>query len=60
MARPSLADPGHVASLRALAVLDYEAGLYEEARQRLQAALARDSDDGLCCYYMGVCCTPVG
>ena len=44
-----------MASLRALAVLDYEAGLYDEARQRLQAALARDSDDGLCCYYMGVC-----
>jgi len=49
------ADPGHVASLRGLAVLDYEAGLYDAAQQRLQTALARDSDDGLCCYYMGVC-----
>jgi tetratricopeptide (TPR) repeat protein len=49
------ADPGHVDSLRALAVLDYEAGLYEAAQRRLQAALARDSDDGRCCYYMGVC-----
>ena len=53
-------DPGHVASLRALAVLDYEAGLYDEAQQRLQAALARDSDDGLCCYYMGVCSLQLG
>ncbi len=49
------ADPGHVDSLRALAVLDYEAGLYDQAQQRLRTALARDGDDGLCCYYMGVC-----
>jgi tetratricopeptide (TPR) repeat protein len=53
-------DPGHVASHRALAVLDYEAGLYDEARQRLKIALARDGDDGLCCYYMGVCSLQLG
>ncbi|MHB8865187.1 MAG: DUF5107 domain-containing protein, partial [Pirellulaceae bacterium] len=49
------ADPGYVASLRALAVMDYEAGLYEDARQRFLAAHTRDSDDGLCCYYLGLC-----
>lgn len=48
-------DPHHVASLRALAVLDYEAGLYDSARRQLQQALLRDSDDGLCCYYQGLC-----
>ena len=54
------ADPGHVASLRATAVMDYEAGLYEDARQRLQTAIARDADDGLCCYYLGVCALRLG
>jgi tetratricopeptide (TPR) repeat protein len=46
-------DAGHVASLRSLAVLDFEAGLYEQAIARLQKALERDSDDGLCWYYLG-------
>ncbi len=49
------ADPGHVDSLRALAVLDVEAGLYESAAKRLQTALKRDSDDGLSWFYLGVC-----
>lgn len=48
-------DPGHVASLRALAVLDFEAGLYSQAASRLQKALQRDSDDGLCWFYLGMC-----
>ena len=49
------ADPAHVASLRALAVLDVEAGLYESASGRLEEALERDSDDGLSWFYLGVC-----
>ena len=49
------ADAGHVNSLRALAVLDVEAGLYESAAERLQAAMKRDSDDGLSWFYLGVC-----
>ena len=48
-------DPGHVASLRALAVLDVEAALYRAAIERLQKALDRDSDDGLSWYFLGVC-----
>jgi len=47
-------DPLHRASLRALAVLDYEAGLYEKAVERLQMALKRKpDDDGLCWYFLG-------
>ncbi len=46
-------DPGHVASLRALAVLDFESGLYKQAIARLDKALDRDSDDGLCWFYRG-------
>jgi len=46
-------DPGHVASLRALAVLDFEAGLYKQAIARLDKALARDGDDGLAWFYRG-------
>jgi tetratricopeptide (TPR) repeat protein len=42
-----------VASLRSLAVLDFEAGLYAEAIMRLERALERDSDDGLCWFYLG-------
>jgi len=48
-------DAGHVKSLRALAVLDLEAGLYAEARSRLQNVLQRDGDDGLAWYFAGVC-----
>jgi tetratricopeptide (TPR) repeat protein len=48
-------DPGHIHSLRALAVLDFESGLYDKAVERLGTALRRDGDDGLCHYYLGVC-----
>ncbi|MHC4398496.1 MAG: DUF5107 domain-containing protein, partial [Planctomycetota bacterium] len=48
-------DPGHVDSLRSLAVLDLEAGLYEAAIGRLKKALDRDPDDGLSWYFLGVC-----
>jgi tetratricopeptide (TPR) repeat protein len=47
-------DPGHVASLRALAILDFEAGLYADAVRRSKKALDRDPDDGLAWYYLGV------
>jgi len=48
-------DPGHIPSLRALAVLDIESGLYEQAAERLQKALDRYGDDGLAWYFLGVC-----
>jgi len=48
-------DPGHVLALRGLAVLDMEAGLHERAIPRLQKALQRDFDQGLCWYFLGVC-----
>jgi tetratricopeptide (TPR) repeat protein len=48
-------DPGYLLALRALAVLDLEAGLYPQAIERLQKALNRDSDDGLSWYFLGVC-----
>lgn len=48
-------DPGHVRSLRGLAVLDIEAGLYERAINRLEKALERTPhDDGLSRYFLGV------
>jgi len=46
-------DPQHVASLRAMAVLDVESALYPDAIQRLEKALDRDPDDGLCWYFLG-------
>jgi tetratricopeptide (TPR) repeat protein len=48
-------DAGHTPSLRALAVLDLEAGLYEDAVTRLERLLQRDADDGLAWYFLGVC-----
>ncbi|MGA2032496.1 MAG: DUF5107 domain-containing protein [Thermoguttaceae bacterium] len=48
-------DPGHVAALRALAVLDFKAGLYAAAIERLNKALERDGDDGLCWFCLGAC-----
>lgn len=48
-------DPGHILSLRALAVLDLEAGLYQDAMRRLKSVLDRDGDDGLAWYLLGVC-----
>ena len=49
------ADANHTASLRALAVLDLEAGLDEQAATRLEQALRRDADDGLAWYFLGTC-----
>ena len=53
-------DPGHVAALRSLAVLDQEAGRYEAARDKLEKALLRDSDDGMSCFHLGVCHLQLG
>lgn len=53
-------DAGHVASLRSLAVLDFEAGLYAPAMKRLERALDRDSDDGLSWFYLGACSLRLG
>ncbi|MHC4890736.1 MAG: tetratricopeptide repeat protein, partial [Planctomycetota bacterium] len=47
-------DARHLPSLRGLAVLDIEAGLYENAIQRLQIALDSDVGDGLSWYFLGV------
>ena len=49
------ADPGHVAALRASAVLDIEAGEYQKAAELLRRAIERDADDGLAWYFLGVC-----
>lgn len=48
-------DAGQIAALRALAVLDLEAGLYHPAAARLERALDRDPDDGWSWYFLGVC-----
>ena len=48
-------DPGHVAALRGLAVLEFKAGLYAAAIERLDKALQHDADDGLCWFYLGAC-----
>ncbi len=53
-------DPGHAASLRSLAVLDFEAGLYRQAIARLDKALDRDGDDGLSWFYRGASCLRLG
>ncbi len=47
-------DDQYSPALRALAVLDIEAGLYEKAVQRLTTALSRDATDGLSWFYLGV------
>ena len=48
-------EPHHVLSLRGLAVLNVEAGLYEKAIQRLEKALElKPNDDGLSWYFLGV------
>ncbi|MBU0617617.1 MAG: DUF5107 domain-containing protein [Planctomycetes bacterium] len=47
-------DPEHVATLRALAVLELEAGRHEEAVARLAQALSRDPSDGLSWYFRGI------
>ncbi len=47
-------DARYSPALRALAVLDIEAGLYEKAVQRLTTALSRDGTDGLSWFFLGV------
>jgi len=47
-------DAQYSPALRALAVLDIEAGLYEDAVRRLEKALGRDPSDGLSWFFLGV------
>jgi tetratricopeptide (TPR) repeat protein len=47
-------DERYSPALRALAVLDVEAGLYEKAAGRLRTAVKRDDTDGLSWYFLGV------
>jgi tetratricopeptide (TPR) repeat protein len=47
-------DAGYSPALRGLAVLDIEAGLYENAARRLEKALSRDAGDGLSWFFLGV------
>ncbi len=49
-------DPLHLASLRNLAILDFESGRYEEAEAQLVKALKQiPNDDGLAWYFLGLC-----
>ena len=51
----ALAEDEHYSpALRALAVLDIEAGLCEKAAGRLRTAVKRDDTDGLSWYFLGV------
>jgi tetratricopeptide (TPR) repeat protein len=47
-------DEQYSLALRALGVLDIEAGLYEKAAGRLKTAVKRDDTDGLSWYFLGV------
>jgi len=47
-------DAQYSPALRALAVLDIEAGLYEDAIKQLEKALMRDGSDGLSWFFLGV------
>jgi len=50
------ADSLHLASLRDLAILDFEQGLYEDAERGLTKALKQiPNDDGLAWYFLGLC-----
>ncbi len=49
-------DSLHLASLRDLAVLDFEQGLYEDAKSGFEKALKQiPNDDGLAWYFLGLC-----
>jgi tetratricopeptide (TPR) repeat protein len=49
-------DPLHVSALRDLAILDFEAGLYEKAVAGFTKALNQvPNDDGLAWYFLGLC-----
>jgi tetratricopeptide (TPR) repeat protein len=47
-------DDRYSPALRALAVLDIEAGLCEKAAEKLRTAVKRDDTDGLSWYFLGV------
>ena len=47
-------DAQYSLALRGLAVLDIEAGLYEDAIELLEKALTRDDSDGLSWFFLGV------
>jgi tetratricopeptide (TPR) repeat protein len=47
-------DAGYTPALWGLAVLDTEAGLYDDAIARLQKAVGRDPGDGAAWYFLGV------
>jgi tetratricopeptide (TPR) repeat protein len=49
-------DAQYAPALRALAILDFEAGLYKEAARRLRQAVDRDDNDGLSWYFLGAAC----
>ena len=48
-----LADSQYSPALRALAILDFEAGLYQKAIHLLARALERNAADGLAWYFLG-------
>lgn len=49
-------DPLHLAALRDLAILDFEAARYENASTMLAKALAQiPNDDGIAWYFLGLC-----
>jgi tetratricopeptide (TPR) repeat protein len=49
-------DPLHLSALRDLAILDFEAGLYEKAAAGFTKALDQvPNDDGLAWYFLGLC-----
>ena len=48
-------DPKHVPALHGLAVLDFEAGLYASAAERLVQATSLDASAGLSWFYLGAC-----
>ncbi len=47
-------DASYAPALRALAILDTEAALYDDAITRLQKAVGRDPGDGVAWYFLGV------
>jgi len=47
-------DPGHSSSMRALGVLELEAGRYDRARRLFELSLERDDDPGMTWYLLGV------
>ncbi|NLH16587.1 MAG: DUF5107 domain-containing protein [Phycisphaerae bacterium] len=53
-------DAEHSSSLRNLAVLDYEGGLYANARDRLREAVKRNPADGPSWYFLGLCQLALG